>query len=258
LIIERRERNGESNNQIPEGVFARLWPPAVQGIVNYINSRIFSLSLEKDNKMINQYTFTNETGWHIREYRPFNLSVAVADSPCLSRYTKPGYGDAIPGYTTRPTSDQERPAIQDTPADLVTTITGQQLKFDYLSVDVLRRLLEERILIRDKHRKDIMGRVTDLSGDIYGCYLLKTPDSFKKMAALEKTKLDLEKQARDEDLLLWRDAVELRRELVIASRKYEGTSSRTELLSGMSLEASLHDGNQTTEHPVGSGHMPGA
>lgn len=208
--------------------------------------------------MMNHYNFTNETGWHIREYRPFNLSLAVADSPCLCRYSRPGYGDAMPGYTSRQTPNHDRPVPQASPDDLVTAITGQQMKFDYLSVDVLRRLLEERIAMRDKHRKDIMGRITDVSGDIYGCYLLKTPDSLKKMAGLEKTKLDLEKQARDEDLLLWRDAVELRRELVIASRKYEGTSSRTELLSGMSLETSLHDGNQTTEHPVGSGYMPGA
>jgi len=208
--------------------------------------------------MMNQYIFTNESGWHIREYRPFNPAAAVADSPCLSRYTRQGYGDAMPGYTVRPTSDQERPATHDAPVDLVTTITDQQLKFDYLSMDVLRRLLKERIMIRDKHRKAIMGRITDVSGEIDCCYNINSPDSLKQRSALEKTKLDLEKQARDEDLLLWRDAVELRRELVIASRKYEGTNSRTELLSGMSLEASLHDGNQTTEYPVGSGHMPGA
>ena len=100
-------------------------------------------------------------------------------------------------------------------------------------------MLQERTTLRDRNRSSILGRITDLSGDINAAYQLKSPDWIKQRQGLEKTRLDLEKQLRDEDVNLWRDTIELRRELILAAKKYAGTRMRTEL----SLPAITHDDN---------------
>jgi len=177
--------------------------------------------------MTNKYTFTTETGWRIHEYRPFSLSYAVLQTPCLSRYSVPAcYGMGRP--IDRDAGEPELPA--ESPS-LLKSLTSQQLKFSYLSFDVLRQLLQERVNIRDKNRSDILGKITDLSGEIYGFHVVQTPDSDRKRQALEKTKFDLERQLREEDVTLWRDSIELRRELILADKAYTGTQFRQGLMT---------------------------
>jgi len=217
--------------------------------------------LRNDDNMAIEYTFTTESGWRVREYRPFSASYAVMHTPCLIRYPGCGY------QASRTYDDAIRPADglgdlssggllpgTDPGADLLASLAVQQVNFDYLSWDIIRRMVEERVRIRDKNRREIMGRVTDLSGDIYCCHLLKTADSLRRQAALEKVKLDLEHQARDEDVNLWRDLTELRRDLITAGRKYEGTRMRSGLIGGLAV----HDGDKTAQYTVGPGHVSGA
>ena len=51
----------------------------------------------------------------------------------------------------------------------------------------------------------ILGRLSDVSGEIYGASLLRTPDAEKQRQSLEKTRMDLERQLGEEDVTLWRD-----------------------------------------------------
>lgn len=177
--------------------------------------------------MINEYIFTTETGWRVHEYRPFSLNHAVLQTPCLSRYSiQECYGLNRPN--DRDAGESELPGES---PNLLQSLTSQQLKFSYLSFDVLRQLLQERVNIRDKNRSVILGQITDLSGEIYGFHLIRAPDSDRKRQALEKTKLDLERQLREEDVTLWRDTIELRRELILADKAYTGTRFRQGLMT---------------------------
>lgn len=184
-------------------------------------------SLPNDNTMMNEYIFTNERGWRVHEYRPFSLSYAVLQTPCLSRYSVPAcYGMGRP--IDRDAGEPELPA--ESPS-LLESLISQQLKFSYFSKDVLRQLLEERVNIRDRNRSSILGHLSDVSGEIYGASVLRTPDADKRKQNLEKTRLDLERQLREEDVTLWRDSLELRRELILADKAYTGTQFRQELMT---------------------------
>lgn len=223
---------------------------------------------------MNEYTFTTETGWRVHEPRPFSISYAVMQTHGLCRYacdpssqeqTDNTSGNAL--YACRPygraddaiSAAVEQPSLPAVPEpgkseDLLATLNRDKLKFDALSWEIIRQMVEERVQLRDKHRKDIMGRITDVSGDISRCYTLKTPDSLRSRAALEKTQFDLEKQAREEDISLWKDLTDLRKELLINQRQYRATRMRQDLVNSISS----YDGDKEETHPMGSGYMPGA
>ena len=139
--------------------------------------------------------------------------------------------DASDQYPNRGMSDDKQTA--DASGDMLKNLTGRQLKFDYFSADILKQLLKERVTIRDKNRGLILSRLSDLSGDINGVYILTTPDGDKRRQGLERTRMDLEKQLRDEDATLWKDSIELRRELILAEKKYAGSQFRQGLMSSM-------------------------
>jgi len=198
---------------------------ACERFINPQNVIIVSL---KNNNMAN-YSFSTDQGWRVTEYRPFSPSYAVLHTPGLKDEKKSAYSTTP--YSNSETSDAVPAA--DASANLLKTLTGQQLKFDYFSADVLKQLLTERVTIRDRNRATIQSRLSDLTGDIYGAYILKTPDGDKRRQGLERTKMDLEKQLRDEDVTLWRDALEIRRELILASKKCAGSQFRQGLMSAM-------------------------
>jgi hypothetical protein len=175
------------------------------------------------------YSFMTDQGWRVTEYRPFSPSYAVLHTPGLKDERKSAYPTVL--YPHSEISDHG--PEENASGDLLKTLTGQQLKFDYFSEDVLKQLLKERVTIRDMNRTAIKGRLSDLSGEIYGTFRINTPDGDRRRQGLERTKMDLEKQLRDEDVTLWRDAVELRRELILASKKYAGSQFRQELMSSM-------------------------
>jgi len=186
------------------------------------------------------YSFTTDQGWRITEYRPFSPSYAVLHSPGLIEAKKSAYASAIYGKS----EGSEVGMSADASDDLLQTFTNQQLKFDYFSADVLKQMLAERVAIRDRNRSAIQGRITDVSGDIYAAYVLRAPEGDKRRQGLERTKMDLEKQLRDEDVTLWRDAVELRRELILAIKKYAGSQFRQGLIGSMpSLDDSKGQAN---------------
>jgi len=171
------------------------------------------------------YTFINDQGWKITEYRPFSASYAVLHSPSMPD------GEFRNAYL-RPDSDNTPP---DSPGagNMLATLTNQQLKFNYFSKDVLQQLLEERVTIRNRNRSSILGRLSDVSGEIYGASLIQTPDADKQRQSLEKTRMDLERQLGEEDVTLWRDSLELRRELILADKTYAGTQFRQGLMNSM-------------------------
>jgi len=170
------------------------------------------------------YIFINDQGWKITEYRPFSPSYAVLHTPCFETYRKSEDSRSRAGYVTSVPGD-----------DILGKMTSQQLRFDAFSADILRRLLQERVLIRDSSRSSIQGRITDLSGDIYGASMLRTPEGDQRKQSLEKTKLDLERELRETDERLWKDTAEIREKLVMADKRVNGTYLRSSLFSPVQL-----------------------
>lgn len=136
--------------------------------------------------------------------------------------------------------------------DLVQIISGQQLKFNHLSLETIIQLLNERQEIRDKNHKGIMGQITDVSGEL-SCWenLKYSQDARKHETRIAKLKADLERELRDQDVTLWRDTFELRRELIDAEKRYESAKLRTGLVS-----ASNHDENKPISDATYSRYVP--
>lgn len=188
------------------------------------NANIYKLVLLCNNNMVN-YNWTTSDGHRVTEDRPMNLGIAISYSPCMPD------GEFRNAYLWP--ASENRIGYGQVGGDMLTSLTNQQLKFNYFSKDVLRQLLEERVAIRDKNRSSILGAITAVSGEAYGASLIRTPDSQRQRQTLEKTKMDLERQLREEDVTLWRDSLELRRELILADKAYAGTQFRQGLMSSI-------------------------
>ena len=161
-------------------------------------------------------------------------------SPGLIEAKKSAYASPIYGKSEVPDGAPASGAS----GDLLQALTGQQLKFDYCSLDVLRQLLAERVAIRDRSRSSILGRMADVSGDIYGASVIRTLDSDRRKQGLEKTRCDLERELRETDERLWKDTAEMRAQLLIsAARKFEGTYFRSTLFTPVQLHDD-HDERQ--------------
>jgi len=138
-------------------------------------------------------------------------------------------------------------------SNLVDLITGQQLKFNHLSLETIIQLLNERQQIRDKNHSGIMGQITDVSGEL-SCWenLKYNQDARKHEARIAKLKADLERELRDQDVTLWRDTFELRRELIDAEKRYQSSKLRTDLVS-----PSDHNESKPISNAAYSGYVPG-
>jgi len=174
--------------------------------------------------MVN-YSFTTDQGWRVTEYRPFSVSYAVLYSPCM-----PSRNYAEARLQSDPVTS---PDSTSSSGNMLAMLTSQQLRFNYFSKDVLRQLLEERVTIRNRNRSSILGRLSDVSGEINGVARLYSPEANKQKQGWEKTRLDLERQLREEDVTLWRDSLELRRELILADKTYAGTQFRQGLMKAV-------------------------
>lgn len=138
------------------------------------------------------------------------------------------------------------------PTDLVQQITGQQIKFNYLSLETIIQLLNERQQLRDKNHGGIMDQITDVSGEISCCENFRyNQEAKKRELSLAKSKDNLERELRDQDVTFWRDTVELRRELIDAEKRYQSSKLRTGLVSN-----SNHDENKSIS--TDSRYVPGS
>lgn len=182
--------------------------------------------------MVN-YTFYTDQGWKVTEYRPFSASYAVLHTPCFDSYRQADHGKASYAESASGVNPQD---------DLLGSLTRRQLTFESFSADVLRQMLAERATIRDRNRSSILGRLSDVSGDIYGASLIRTPESYKRRQGLEKTRLDLERDLRETDERLWKDTAEIREKLIAANRKVDGSYFRSSLFSPVSIHNDQYKG----------------
>ena len=219
----------------PAGENVVAWRRASTEKLKY-SAYVILVSLKNDNMV--SYSFTTDQGWRVTEHRPFSASYAVLYSPCM-----PGWD--YTDFNSQPESDKA-PDNASGSENMLAMLTSQQLRFNYFSKDVLRQLLMERVAIRDHNRSAILGRLGDVSGEIYGVSHLYTLSAEKQKQNLEKTRLDLERQLREEDVTLWRDSLELRRELILADKTYAGTRFRQGL---MKATPSLDD-HKGQEHTI--------
>jgi len=197
---------------------------------------VISVSLNNDNMV--DYTFTTSQGWTVTEYRPFSLSYAILNTPCLDSFRLGDNSSSKVGYRESRTGgigsqDQD---------DLLGRLTSQKLTFQTYSVDVLKQMLAERVAIRDRNRDSLFERMNDLTAKLG---ILSQPYAIydaKDKQHLEGTRLQLEKELRENDERLWKDTAELREKLILSSNRLHGTHFRSSLFGAPATHDDAYKG----------------
>jgi hypothetical protein len=119
------------------------------------------------------------------------------------------------------------------PSDLVSLVFANRAAQHELTSRQAASLIHERAELAKRHLADIQQRLDELAERRplrrpYG------PAAFRDRteAELERQILDLEKQRRDVQITLWRDTLDLRKELVTERGEYRATRRRIDFLGG--------------------------
>jgi hypothetical protein len=115
--------------------------------------------------------------------------------------------------------------------DLLSLVFAQQTRTQQIASRQLAHLLTERTGLAQRHTQQLNEWIEQLASfrpprNTY--WARRMPD--KQQLDLEKQIQDLERQKRDIEVNLWRDSLELRRELVTQRQAYHQTNSRRAIL----------------------------
>ncbi len=151
-------------------------------------------------------------------------------------YSKPPAERYLGKIDTELRQTQQAVAGNAAATDLVSLVfTNQALTHAFKSKH-MAQLLTERKTLAQKHLADVQWRLEEL--------LEKRPLRLPYSAIgsgtsrdrteqeVQRQILDLERQKRDIELMLWRDTLELRREVVDERREYKATRDRISFLTG--------------------------
>ena len=155
------------------------------------------------------------------------------------------------GFAHKNVPNKEKETV-DSPRDIVSTISNQKLLFNSLAVEINRHLLQERQKIRDKNRKDLLNRFTDITGEISCCEIPYSisPDIEQRRIHLERIKQDLETRILELDEKLWQDTALIRKDLLEAKKKLASTKLRMDLVSPRAQDGSKQAKDSTRSRPV--------
>lgn len=119
------------------------------------------------------------------------------------------------------------------PADLVSLVFANRATQHELTSRQAASLIHERTELARRHLADIQWRLDELMERRplrrpYGASLPRDRSEID----LERQILDLEKQKREVQVTLWRDTLDLRKELVAERGEYQATRRRMDFLGG--------------------------
>jgi len=95
----------------------------------------------------------------------------------------------------------------------------------------LANLLYERCRLHKQHIEDIDQRHIEIQEKKFGVEINHTPDSARRLSALETQLLQLENTRREEELTFWKDSMELRDKLFEITGSYGDAVQRLGLFA---------------------------
>ena len=116
--------------------------------------------------------------------------------------------------------------------DPISSVFANQAANHALSSYHLASLIEQRRAMAEKHLSDIKWRLDDCLENRGLLTMLKLSGTEKRLTAVEKQILDLERQQRDIQIHLWRDTLDLQDLLLKERSEKLATERRMGLLRG--------------------------
>ena len=116
--------------------------------------------------------------------------------------------------------------------DLVSVVFANQAAKHHISSYQLAWLIQERKVLAERHKRDLQHRLGEMFEARSITKMLNPADGGKRLGAVERSILDLERQEHEVELGLWKDTLELRSQLLEERTEYQATRRRISLLSG--------------------------
>ena len=115
-------------------------------------------------------------------------------------------------------------------ASLADRVFGRQIKHTRLSARRLAKLLDERCALHYTHMAEIRHQNLKCQEYLFVAKLHAQADGGRRLSSLEKLLVQLESDKRREDLVFWKDSVELRNALFEKAQEYATARDRASIL----------------------------
>ena len=116
--------------------------------------------------------------------------------------------------------------------DLVSAVFANQAIKHQLTSYQTARLIHERTVLAQRHKRDLQHRLGEMFEARSLTKMLNPGDGGRRLSAVERSILDLERQDHEVELGLWKDTLQLRSQLLEERTEYQATRRRINLLSG--------------------------
>jgi len=115
-------------------------------------------------------------------------------------------------------------------------VFGNLKEQQYIGLKHLAFLFYERSKLHQQHTHDIDHRHIQLQEKLFGVQINNFPDKARRQSNLESQLLQLEQQRRDEELVFWKDTVELREKLFESAAVYKQAKQRYSVFSDVEAQ----------------------
>ena len=152
------------------------------------------------------------------------------DSSSLLQWSTDGYGGRL-NLDRELLQEALSPKGEYKSDNLSERVFGQELKKQYIDLKHADNLLRERANLHTKHLQEIDERHVKVQERLFGVEINNFPDRNKQLRTLEGQLIQLEQQRREEELVFWKDTMEIRKELFASASDYRDTKNRYSIFS---------------------------
>jgi len=115
-------------------------------------------------------------------------------------------------------------------------VFGTQKEQQYIGLKHLSHIFYERAKLHQHHTRDIDHRNLQIQEKLFNVQINNFPDKARRQSNLESQLLQLEQQRRDEELVFWKDTVELREKLFESAAVYKQAKHRYSVFSDVEAQ----------------------
>jgi len=179
--------------------------------------------------MIDQYPQTNSNAYR-NTFSSLGYDAHQANAPLdyIAFRNRSNYATDVPADATMPAP---YPSESQRPETVVQALASERLRFRYLNRGEVKYLLESRQKLRDRNHSEIMGRISDVTGQASCWRNLGLRENANQLMTLEKMKADLEGELRQEEVSFWKDTLDLRKQWIEVEQQYRASKRRADLFS---------------------------
>ena len=169
------------------------------------------------------------------EQSQYSTKQAKPDYPPLLQWPEKGYFEKFK-LDANLLQKALSPLEKSTNDSIANQVFGSQKESEYLGLKHLANLFYERCKLHKQHINEIDSTHINIQEKLFGAKINAAADKGKRLSNLEGQLLQLESQRRDEELVFWKDTVDLREKLFEGAATYKDANHRYSIFSDVEEE----------------------